>query len=98
MSDRTVSNLQWAIIVLGEMETSTIEQDRAISIAQGALSEKIDRMSDTADLEPIFGGGEQQQCNRCGKEMPYSDSYGDLSNGFSFCPYCGRKLGGESHG
>lgn len=43
--DRTISNLQWASIALGEMQTETISQDRAISIAQDCIADRIDRLN-----------------------------------------------------
>lgn len=40
MSARDISNLMWAISVLEEIPTETIEQDRAVSIGISAIQDK----------------------------------------------------------
>jgi hypothetical protein len=44
MSIKAISNLQWAMSVLEELPTETIEQDRAISISVAAIQDKIDSL------------------------------------------------------
>lgn len=41
MSARDISNLMWAISVLEEIPTETIEQDRAISVGISAIQGKV---------------------------------------------------------
>jgi hypothetical protein len=49
MNDRRISNLQWAMSVLEELPTETIEQDRAISIGVAAIRDKIDSLCEQED-------------------------------------------------
>jgi hypothetical protein len=49
MNDRRISNLQWAMSVLEELPTETIEQDRAISIGVAAIQDKIDSLCEQED-------------------------------------------------
>ena len=82
--DRTISNLQWASIALGEMQTETISQDRAISIAQDCIADRIDRLNpqpltweELSDMvgEPVWTMGEN--CGLAGWDIieeVYEDS------------------------
>lgn len=49
MNDRRISNLQWAMSVLEELQTETIEQDRAIDIGISAIQDKIDSLCEQED-------------------------------------------------
>ena len=49
MNDRRISNLQWAMSVLEELPTETIEQDRAIDIGISAIQDKIDSLCEQED-------------------------------------------------
>lgn len=49
MNDRRISNLQWAISVLEELPTETIEQDKAINIGVDAIQDKIDSLCKQED-------------------------------------------------
>jgi hypothetical protein len=50
MNDRRISNLQWAMSVLEELPTETIEQDRAIDIGISAIQDKIDSLCEQEDI------------------------------------------------
>lgn len=71
--DRTISNLQWASIALGEMQTETISQDRAISIAQDCIADRIDRLNP----QPLT----VEEMNELNKEPVYIMHVDTIKNG-----------------